>query len=143
MPPFYRGTIIVVEHNGLSKFKEALLLPIIGQSIFVIDQLHKCLLYSHLLHTGAALSLFHVGQETVAFIGTPILNKKGATLLIRWLKGNVQFRVTEKDIVVAMNAMISYSAPPRAKEEVVEMPFGLTEMEQRKYNTIQEEKIVL
>ena len=86
------------------------------------------------------MTLSRVARETVAFTGTPILNKKGATLLIRWLEGNVQFRVTEKNFVVVTNAMISYSPPPRVKEEVVEMPFGLTEAEQREYNAFQEDK---
>lgn len=137
MPPFYKGTIIVVEHDGLQKYKEALL-RIIGQSVFVIDEVHKCLLHS--LRSGAALTLSRVARETVAFTGTPILNKNGATLLIRWLEGNVRFRVTEKNFVVATNAMISYSPPPRVKEEVIEMPFNLTEAEQREYNEFQEDK---
>ena len=40
MPPFFKGTIIVVEHDGLQKYKEALL-PIVGQSVFVIDEAAK------------------------------------------------------------------------------------------------------
>ena len=47
MPNFHKGTIIVIEHDGLRKYKEALM-SIIPSSIFVIDEVHKCLLNSFL-----------------------------------------------------------------------------------------------
>jgi hypothetical protein len=113
---FEKGRIIVLEHDALQIYKEALL-PIIGNSILTIDEVHKCF-YESTLRSGAALSLSRLALETIAFTGTPVLNKQGVLLLIRWLEANVKFRVNERNFVVATNAMISYT--PRTTVKVTE-----------------------
>lgn len=112
---FRKGIIHVIEHDGLSKY-QSYMQPHMGSSIFILDEIHKCLLYSK--RSGAALCLSKLAKETIGFTGTPILNKKGTKLMTRWLEMAVQFKVTEENFVVAANSMISFS--PRVEVEVRE-----------------------
>jgi superfamily II DNA or RNA helicase len=101
------GAINIIEHDGLRKYKETLL-NIISDSIFIIDEVHKCL-PKGTKRSSTALEVSKLALETIAFTGTPIINSQGAKLLINWLESNVDFNVNIDNFGVATNSMVSYS----------------------------------
>jgi hypothetical protein len=104
---FKEGVINIIEHDGLRKYKETLL-DIISESIFIIDEVHKCL-PKGTKRSSTALEVSKLALETIAFTGTPIINSQGAKLLINWLESNVDFNVNIDNFGVATNSMVSYS----------------------------------
>jgi hypothetical protein len=104
---FVKGTINVIEHDGLRKYKERII-DISSKSIFIIDEVHKCL-PKGTKRSSAALEISKLTLETIAFTGTPIINTQGAKLLINWLEQNVDFNVNIENFQVATNSMVSYS----------------------------------
>ena len=82
------------------------------------------------------MTLSRLAYETIAFTGTPILNKNGTKLLIRWLEANVKFKVTEENFVVATNAMIFYSPRTQVKEIEVDVGFALENEEYQQHENI-------
>ncbi len=112
---FEKGVIHIIEHDGLKNY-ESQILDLMPTSLFVIDEVHKCLYNSK--RSGSALTLSKLAMYVIAFTGTPILNKNGMMLLIRWLECNVRFKVTEKNCQVACNAMISFE--PQLPCEIIE-----------------------
>lgn len=130
-PVFPKGTIIVVEHDGLRKYKEQLL-SIIPNAFIIFDEVHKCLLNS--LRTGVAILLARLSKGSLAFTGTPILNSNGAILLIKWLENCVKFPINEKNFVVATNAMISYTPRTKIKVQEEDIHFDLDTNDMRMYS---------
>ena len=104
---FEEGVINIIEHDGLRKYKNSIL-DIISDSIFLIDEVHKCLPVGT-KRSGSALEISKLAKETIAFTGTPIINSKGAKILINWLEASVDFNLNLDNFGVATNSMISYS----------------------------------
>ena len=98
-------TITLVEHD---KFKRPEVMTelrkIIGQSIFVVDEVHKTL--NDTLRTSMALELAHSSVDFIAMSGTMLIDEK-IYKLINWLEQIVDFEINTKNFLVAANSMIS------------------------------------
>jgi len=135
---FIEGTVNIIEHDGLRKYKDTLL-NIISESIFIIDEVHKCL-PKGTKRSSSALEISKLALETIAFTGTPIINSQGAKLLINWLESNVDFNVNIDNFGVATNSMVSYSVKTDVEVFDTDKICKFTELEQKNYDNFVKNK---
>ncbi len=128
---FKKGVINLIEHDGLRKYKESLL-NIISESIFIIDEVHKCL-PKGTQRSGIALEISKLAKETIAFTGTPIINSQGAKTLINWLEASVDFNLNLDNFGVATNSMIAYSVKTDVKIQNIDTRCKLNNEEKELY----------
>ena len=138
---FQKGCINIIEHDGLRKYKESLL-NIISESIFIIDEVHKCL-PTGTKRSGSALEISKLAKETIAFTGTPIINSKGAKILINWLEASVDFNLNLNNFAVATNSMIAYSVKTDVEIKNINIKCNLNKEEKQLYSTYIKKKDLL
>lgn len=102
------GIINFIEHDHIRKLIEgdsgSDLKDVIGQSLFIIDEVHKAINYSQ--RTSSILELTCLSQQFIALTGT-LIKDSNVKNLIRWLEFVVPFSVTEKNYWVALSGLIS------------------------------------
>jgi len=95
--------INIIEHDHLRRCNDELI-HYANKSIFVIDEVHKCLNESK--RTSVCLNLSKLSKFFVALTGTPIIDSNTYKLMW-WLEQIVPFKVNDKNFWVATHSMVS------------------------------------
>lgn len=122
--------ISLIEHDHLRRC-ENMLPEYMTESIFIIDEVHKCL--NETKRTSTALELSHIAQEFIALTGTPIIDSN-TYKLIWWLEQIVPFEVNEKNFWVAANGMVAKRVNTGVKVDREDIEVLLNEEEEMLYS---------
>lgn len=120
--------INLIEHDHLRLCPE--LSDYAGESLFVIDEVHKALRES--LRTDHALTLSNLSVEFVAMTATPVIDTNTYRLMW-WLSQISPFEVTDKNFFVSAAGMINKKSILPAKEIREEIYVHMTKEEERAY----------
>ena len=118
--------INLIKHDHLRKCEDKMP-EYMSESIFIIDEVHKCLNESK--RTATALQFSHLSQEFIALTGTPIIDTH-TYKLIWWLKQIVPFEVNEKNFWVAANSMISRKVNTGIEVDREDVEVEMTELKE-------------
>jgi len=122
-------TINLIEHDHLRRCED-ILPEYMPDSVFVIDEVHKCL--NETKRTAVALQLSHLSQEFIALTGTPIIDSN-TYKLIWWLEQIVPFEVNEKNFWVAANGMVAKKVNTGVKVDREDVEILLDAAEEKDY----------
>ena len=100
----YMINMISHDHLRLDRTKVQLDL-IIGECLFVIDELHKCM-SDHTQRSSIAFEYASTAGDFVGLTGTLIRDTR-TNILIEWLSRVIDFTVTEENLYVAMSSLVS------------------------------------
>lgn len=100
---FKFGVVNLIEHDHLRRVENELI-SIAGESIFIIDETHKCL--NDTKRTTVALEVSRLSKQFIALTGTPVIDSK-IYKLIWWLGQLVPYELNEYNFFVSVNAMVS------------------------------------
>lgn len=127
--PFH---INFIEHDDLRKAKRALFVS--PQETFVIvDEVHKT--FNDTQRTDVALELSRVSASGVVLTGTAVIDTK-LYKLASWLKGSVDFEITDKNFWVAASAMISKNISTGIKKTYSYHPVVMSSNIKKKYESL-------
>lgn len=131
------GMVNFIYHDHLRKLVEAEsgsdLKDVIGQSLFVVDEVHKAINFS--IRTSVILELSCLSQSCIALTGTLIKDSNIANLLT-WLRLVVPFYVDEKNYWVALCSLISKRVETKVVVERVIVEEPMTEEEKKAYYSV-------
>lgn len=121
--------INLIEHDHLRRC-ENVLPQYASESIFVIDEVHKCL--NETKRTSVALEISHLSREFIALTGTPVIDSN-TYKLIWWLEQIVPFEVNEKNFWVAANGMVAKKVNTNVEISRKDISVEFTDSENKKF----------
>ena len=125
-------TINLIKHDHLRRCED-ILPEYMPESVFVIDEVHKCL--NETKRTAVALQFSHLSQEFIALTGTPIIDSN-TYKLIWWLEQIVPFDVNEKNFWVAANGMVAKKVNTGVKVDRKDLEVELNSTEKKEYGKL-------
>ena len=125
-------TINLIEHDHLRRCED-ILPEYMSESIFVIDEVHKCL--NETKRTAVALQFSHLSQEFIALTGTPIIDSN-TYKLIWWLEQIVPFEVNERNFWASANGMVAKRVNTGVKVNRKDVRVELSSEEDRVYKSL-------
>lgn len=102
VPPY---CIALIVHDHLKKVEDDLV-PLMGETTFIVDEVHKGL--GDTLRTSALLNCALLSYHFIAMTGTPTIDSNTGRL-IPWLRMITNYPVTHRNHLVAINSMVSDS----------------------------------
>lgn len=125
------GHFNIIEHDHLRHpAVEEELVSIAGESLLIVDEVHKTL--NTTKRTGVALELSRLAKYFVVLTGTPVIDSN-TFKLTQWLEQIVDFEINDKNFWVGALGMISKTVNTGVEVRREENEVQMTEEENRKY----------
>ena len=126
------GHFNLIEHDHL-RLLETELIEVIGDSLLIVDEVHKTLNTSK--RTGVALELSRLSRDFVVLTGTPVIDSN-TFKLIQWLEQIVEFEVNDKNFWVGAMGMVSRGCNTGVEVRREEIEVVMSEKDERRYRKL-------